>query len=100
MNRRIREIGVRLAFGASGRHVFGLLFRHGLTLTLAGLAVGLPAAAASTRFLSALLFGVEAASAPVFAGVSAVLLLVGVCVSYMPARRARQVDPMVALRCE
>jgi predicted permease len=100
MNRRIPEIGVRLAFGASGRHVFGLLFRHGLTLTLAGLAVGLPAAAASTRFLSALLFGVEAASAPVFAGVSAVLLLVGVCVSYMPARRARQVDPMVALRCE
>ena len=100
MSRRIREIGVRLAFGASGHDVFGLLFRHGMALALAGLAMGIPAAAASTRFLSALLFGVESASPLVFAGVAGVLLLVGLFVSYVPASRARYVDPMVALRCE
>ena len=100
MNRRIREIGVRLALGASGSEVFGLLFRHGMTLTVVGLAAGIPAAVASMRFVSALLFGVEATNPLVFAGVSAVLLLVGVCVSYVPARRAGQVDPIVALRCE
>lgn len=100
MNRRMREIGVRLALGASGREVSGLLFRHGMTLTLVGLAVGIPTAAASMRFVSALLFGVEPANALVFAGVSTVLLLVGVCVSYVPARRARRIDPIAALRCE
>jgi predicted permease len=100
MNRRSHEIGVRLALGASGREVFGLLFRHGMTLTVAGLAAGIPAAVASMRFVSALLFGVEPANPRVFAGVAAVLLLVGVCVSYVPAWRARQVDPIIALRCE
>ena len=62
--------------------------------------MGIPAAAASTRFLSALLFGVESVSPLVFAGVAGVLLLVGLFVSYVPASRARYVDPMVALRCE
>jgi ABC-type antimicrobial peptide transport system permease subunit len=100
MSRRVREIGVRLAFGASGRDVFKLLFRHGMVLTIAGLLIGIPLAAASTRYLSALLFGVTSASALVFAGVIGVLLLVGFFVSYLPARRASTVDPMVALRCE
>jgi putative ABC transport system permease protein len=100
LSRRVREIGVRLALGAGGREVFGLLFRHGMTLTLAGLAIGIPAAAASTRFLSALLFGVESADASVLAGVSVVLLLVGVCVSLVPARQAGRLDPMVVLRPE
>ena len=100
VSRRIREIGVRLAFGASGRTVFGLLFCHGMTLTVVGVAIGIPAAAASTKFLSALLFGVESPSPLVFAAVSGVLVLVGLCVSYVPARRAACVDPMVALRWE
>ena len=100
VSRRIREIGVRLAFGASGRSVFGLLFRHGMTLTVVGVAIGVPAAMASTKFLSALLFGVESPSPLVFAAVSSVLLMVGICVSYLPARRATRVDPMVALRWE
>jgi predicted permease len=100
LSRRVREIGVRLAFGAGQRDVFGLLFRHGMTLTLVGLAIGVPAAAMSTRFLSALLFGVKSADAPVLAGVSGVLLVVGACVSFVPARRAGRLDPIVALKSE
>ena len=86
LSRRVREIGVRLAFGASSRDVFALLFTHGMRVTLWGLLLGVPAAVVSTRLLSALLFGVNASNPAVFAGVAAVLLLVGFFVSYVPAR--------------
>jgi putative ABC transport system permease protein len=100
MSRRVREIGVRLAFGASSRDVFGLLFGYGVRLTLIGIAIGIPAAIGSTRFLAALLFGVEPKEPLVFAGVAVVLLLVGLGVSYVPAYRATRINPMVALRYE
>jgi putative ABC transport system permease protein len=100
MSRRVREIGVRLAFGASSRSVFRLLFGHGLRLTLIGIAIGIPIAIGSTRFLSALLFGVDATEPWIFAAVAIVLLLVGLGVSYVPARRATRIDPMEALRYE
>jgi len=100
MSRRVREIGVRLAFGASSRDVFGLLFGHGMRLTLIGTAIGIPIAIGSTRFLSALLFGVDANEPMIFVGVALVLLFVGLGVSYVPARRATRIDPMEALRYE
>ena len=100
LSRRVREIGVRLAFGASGRDVFALLFGHGMRVTLCGLLLGVPAAIASTRVLSSLLFGVNPSNPAVFAGVAIVLLLVGFFVSYLPARRARSMDPIAALRYE
>jgi putative ABC transport system permease protein len=100
MSRRVREIGVRLAFGASSRDVFGLLFGHGMRLTLLGIAIGIPAAAGTTRFLSTLLFGVDPTEPLVFAGVAAVLLCVGLGVSYVPAYRATRIEPMAALRYE
>ena len=98
MSRRVREIGVRLAFGASGRDVFGLLFGHGMRLTLLGIAIGIPAAAGTTRFLSTLLFGVDPTEPLVFGGVAAVLFCVGVAVSCAPAYRATRIEAMTALR--
>ena len=98
MNRRIPEIGVRLAFGASSGQVFRLSFGQGMRLTLFGLALGIPAAYAVTRSLSSLLFGVDPAEPRVFAAVAIFLFLVGLAVSCFPARRAARIDPMAAIR--
>jgi len=100
ISRRLPEIGIRLAFGATGGQVFGLLLGHGLRLTAIGVVVGLPLTMASTRFLTALLFGVDPLDPFVLAASTAALLIAGMCASYGPARRAARIDPMVALRCE
>jgi putative ABC transport system permease protein len=100
MSRRTAEIGVRMAFGAGDREVFGLLFGQGIRLTLIGVAIGIPLALGATRLLSSLLFGVDALDFQVFAGVAIALLAVGLAASYWPARRAARIDPMEALRQE
>ena len=98
--RRTSEIGTRMALGASRANVLTLVLKQGVMLIAIGLVLGLAGAFAATRFLAALLFGVRATDPSSFLGVSALLLLVGLLASYLPARRATKVDPMVALRYE
>jgi putative ABC transport system permease protein len=98
VSRRTREIGVRSAIGASPSNILGLVMRQGLTLALIGLALGLAGAVAASRLVAALLFGVSPTDPLVFAGVPMVLLLVAAAASYIPARRAVRIDPLVALR--
>ncbi|HUJ31596.1 MAG TPA: ABC transporter permease [Candidatus Acidoferrum sp.] len=97
---RTRDIGIRMALGATPAHVMYDVLRYGLRLTAVGLALGLAGALAGTRVLSSLLYGVGSTDAITFA--AACLLLTGVALlaSYLPARRAMRVDPMVALRYE
>jgi putative ABC transport system permease protein len=80
--------------------VLQLILKTGLSLTLAGIAIGLGAAWGLTRFMSTLLFGVTATDALTFAGVPLLLIVVAFIACYLPARRATKVDPLVALRYE
>ncbi len=95
---RTREIGVRVAFGATERDVMRLILGQGLVVALAGIALGLAGAAAVTRVVSTFLVGVSATDPITFAGVPALLLAVAIVASFVPARRASRVDPNVALR--
>ncbi|MGE5245336.1 MAG: ABC transporter permease [Betaproteobacteria bacterium] len=97
---RRHEIGVRMALGADRAHVLGLVVRQGLTTALAGVAIGLTAAAALSRSIQGLLFGVTATDPLTFGSVAAMLLGVTFVACYLPARRAARVDPTEALRSE
>lgn len=97
---RTQEIGLRIALGAGRGDVLLLILRQGVTLVAVGIGIGFVAALALTRFLAALLFGVEPIDLPTF-GLSAVLLLlVGAIAAYFPARRATHIEPIDALRYE
>jgi predicted permease len=95
---RVREFGIRQALGADRDAILRLVLKQGLLTTSLGLAIGLGASLALTKYLQSMLFGVGSRDMTVFAGVTIVLLVVAILACYVPARRATRVDPMVALR--
>jgi putative ABC transport system permease protein len=97
---RTQELGIRRALGADSWSVMRLVLMQGLGLAGIGLAVGLAGAFAVTRLLGSLLFEVTATDPMTFSAVAAILVVVALLASYLPARRAATVDPMVALRWE
>jgi putative ABC transport system permease protein len=97
---RTQEFGVRRALGAQSGDLLKLVIREGLALTAVGIAAGLSAAVSLTGLLSSLLYGVKATDPFTLASVSLLLILVTLLATYIPARRASRVDPMVALRYE
>jgi ABC-type antimicrobial peptide transport system permease subunit len=100
ISRRTHELGIRSALGATRRDVLGLVLREGLLLTLIGLVAGIVLALGLTRLLAGLLYGVRPHDPLIFAALSLVLGAVALVGTYIPARRASKVDPMVALRYE
>jgi hypothetical protein len=97
---RTQEIGIRMALGAQQKQVLGLVIRQGLMLASIGIALGLIGAAASSRVLQGMLFGITPLDRMTFVGVSLVFGAVSLCASYVPARRATSVNPVLALRTE
>jgi putative ABC transport system permease protein len=97
---RRREFGIRMALGAKRRDVLGLVVKQGLKLIVIGVGIGIAGALALTRFLSSLLYGVKPTDPLTFIAVSLILITVALLASYIPARRATKVDPVVALRYE
>jgi predicted permease len=95
-----REIGIRMALGATQRDVLGLIVRQGMTLAISGLAIGLTGAFVLTRLIRSLLFGVQATDPLTFVGISVLLAFIAFLASYIPAQRAARIDPMVSLRCD
>ncbi len=98
VSRRVHEIGIRMALGASPGDILKSVLERGALLVAAGLAIGIASAAALSRYLTSLLFQVEPTDAWTFLGVSGLLAAVALAACYLPARSATNVDPLVALR--
>ena len=100
VNQGAREIGIRMALGATQRDILSLVVRQGMTLALSGVAIGLTGAFLLTRLIRSLLFGVEPTDPVTFVGISVLLALIALLASYIPAQRAARIDPMMSLRCD
>jgi putative ABC transport system permease protein len=98
--RRTHEIGVRMALGANPRNILSLILGQGLLMACLGIGIGLAGAFALTRVLKNMLFGITTTDFATFAAVSLLLVSIAIFATYIPARRAMKVDPMVALRYE
>jgi len=97
-SRRVREIGIRMALGAQRETVLAMIVRQGMTVALAGASIGAAGALALSRVMRSMLFGVSGSDPLTFAAVSLLLAAVAFAASYVPARRAAAIDPMVSLR--
>jgi ABC-type antimicrobial peptide transport system permease subunit len=97
---RTREIGIRMALGAERADVMSLVLAQSVGVTVVGVVLGLAGAAAMTRYLHGMLFGLTPLDPATFFVVSLLFVLVAALASYVPARRATHVDPLAALRCE
>src|SRR5271165_5859561 len=100
VTQRTSEIGLRMALGAAQSDVFGLVLRQGMQLVLAGVVLGLAVALGLSSYVSSMLFGVKAADLTTFSITSAILIVVAVLATLIPARRASTIDPLAALRTE
>jgi putative ABC transport system permease protein len=100
VSQRVREMGLRMALGASSVSILQLVLKRGVILTFAGLFVGMLSALALTRFLTNLLFEIRPLDPVAFFSAGAIIFVVILLGCYVPARRASRVDPMAALRCE
>jgi predicted permease len=100
VTRRTHELGIRVALGASRREIVALVLRQGMRLAAIGMAAGLVAALALTRFMAGLLYGVRPADPATLTAVTLLLAGIALLACYIPARRATAVDPVVSLRCE
>jgi putative ABC transport system permease protein len=98
VSRRVPEFAVRIALGSSGRDILSTTLAHGLGPVTVGIAIGTVGAWSATRLLSSLLFGVEPTDPTTYAIVAATLIAVATVASWLPARQASRVDPMVVLR--
>jgi putative ABC transport system permease protein len=100
VSQRTREIGIRMALGAQRSAVVGLVLHQSLLLTIVGIGIGIAGAAAVSRYLEGLLFGLTPLDPPTFAAVAVMFAAVALFAAFVPARRATKVDPLVALRYE
>jgi ABC-type antimicrobial peptide transport system permease subunit len=100
VTQRRQEIGVRIALGAQTQDIIRMVVREGLAMTAVGLAIGVPAALAATRLLGTLLYGIKPHDPLTFAGLGLTFAAVAFVASYLPARKATKVSPVVALRLD
>ena len=100
VNQGTRELGIRIALGASQRNIVSLVVRQGMTLALFGVMIGLAAAFLLSRLIQSMLFGVGATDPTTFVGISLLLAMIALLASYLPAQRAARIDPLISLRSE
>jgi predicted permease len=100
VNQGTRELGIRIALGASQGNILSLVVRQGMALACSGVMIGLAAAFLLMRLIRSLLFGVEATDPITFAGISLLLAMIALLASYIPAQRAARIDPLISLRSE
>src|SRR6185295_15558243 len=98
VSQRKQEIGIRMALGADGNRVLQMVMASGVSMTIVGIGVGVALAAIAARAASGLLFGVSPYDPVTYAAFAAVLIGTAIVAAYVPARRATEVDPMIALR--